>query len=59
MAARPKQEAMRACQATTQKIHHAIQLSALERLAGPKKPEEPDCVAKHGQRPIANASDPE
>ena len=50
---------MRACQATTQKIHRAIRLNALELLAGPKKPAEPDCVAKHGQRPIANASDPE
>jgi hypothetical protein len=59
MAARQKQEAMRACQATTQKTHRAIRLTALELLAGPKKPAKPDCVAKHGLHLIASASDPE
>jgi hypothetical protein len=57
MGARPKQEAMQACQATTQKIHRAIRLTSLELLAGPKKPAGLGCVATHDLRLIASASD--
>lgn len=58
MGRHPKRVGRRACQATTQKIHRANQLTALGPLAEPRNPAGLGCVAKHGLRPIASASDP-
>lgn len=49
---------MRACQATTQKIHRASRSNAHGRLAVPERPARPDFAANEGRRQFAIASDP-